>query len=228
MALRPAQTNAPRSDDFMSMRAIDSSVVMEKSGLIFSRALPLGTWELIGEQLLFIADSATWWIADWLVYGESAFHDRYQEAIKKTSLSYQTLRNYAWTARRFELSRRRDNLSFGHHAELTALDLPEQDFWLRKADEFGWSRNRLRSEVRASLRERQDGAALAPRSTVRAAGGDLADHRLGSPLLAASETLSLQLTPDQLTHCEAAASSRNLSLGEWAIQALDTAACWPL
>jgi hypothetical protein len=41
--------------------------------------------------------------------------------IVATGLDYQTLRNYAAVARRFELSRRRDNLSFHHHAELCAL-----------------------------------------------------------------------------------------------------------
>ena len=75
----------------------------------------------------------------WLVYGESQFKDRYEEAIRRTSLNYQTLRNYTWVARRFDLSRRRDNLSFGHHAEVAALDPPEQEFWLRKAEKYGWS-----------------------------------------------------------------------------------------
>jgi hypothetical protein len=41
--------------------------------------------------------------------------------------------NYAWVARRFAMSRRRDTLSFGHHAEVAALPEPEQDFWLREA-----------------------------------------------------------------------------------------------
>jgi hypothetical protein len=41
--------------------------------------------------------------------------------------------NYAWVARRFELSRRRDTLTFGHHAELAALREPEQGSWLDQA-----------------------------------------------------------------------------------------------
>ena len=43
-------------------------------------------------------------------------------------LDYQTLRNYAWVARRFAMSRRRDTLSFGHHAEVPALPEPEQGY----------------------------------------------------------------------------------------------------
>jgi hypothetical protein len=52
------------------------------------------------------------------------------------------------------LSRRRDKLSFGHHAEVAALSDPEQNYWLRKAEEESWSRNRLRREVRESYRQR--------------------------------------------------------------------------
>ena len=105
-----------------------------KSGIVFSGKLGLQEWEAVGQRLMTLADSASWWIADWLAYGESTFLDRYREAVKKTSLSYQTLRNYTWVARRVELSRRRDSLSFGHHAEVAALGPPEQDYWLRKGE----------------------------------------------------------------------------------------------
>jgi G:T-mismatch repair DNA endonuclease (very short patch repair protein) len=45
------------------------------------------------------------------------------------------------------LSRRRDGLSFGHHAEVTALPEAEQNFWLRKAQNLGWSVKQLRHQV---------------------------------------------------------------------------------
>lgn len=180
----------------------------------------------MGEQLFAVADSSTWWIADWLVFGESAFLDRYEEAIRKTQLNYQTLRNYAWVARRFDMSRRRGELTFGHHAELAALDKPEQDYWLHKAVEYGWSRNRLRSEVRGSWRERQDQAgsaaadsaidgpeAIAPRFSIR--------QGIGCP---SRETLALQLTPEQVEMFRSIAENQHLSLDEWAISVLETAA----
>lgn len=36
------------------------------------------------------------------------------------------------------MSRRRDTLSFGHHAEVAARAEPEQDYWLRQAEEHCW------------------------------------------------------------------------------------------
>ena len=71
---------------------------------------------------------AAWCLGDWLVFGEQAYAGRYRQAIERTSLDYQTLGNYAWVAKRFSLSRRRDELSFGHHSEVAALPEPEQDF----------------------------------------------------------------------------------------------------
>ena len=114
----------------------------------------------IGRQLEAVASSSAWCLGDWLSYGRAAYAGRYRDAVEQTSLDYQTLRNYAWVAGRFPLSRRRDTLSFGHHAEVAALPEPEQDFWLRKAGDLGWSRNHLRCEVRASLRERRAGPAI--------------------------------------------------------------------
>ena len=97
---------------------LGKEVVPRSTGLVFTRKMTFQTWESIGEQLLSAVDSTTWWIADWLAYGEASFQDRYVEAIRCTSLKYQTLRNYAWIARRIDLSRRHDELSFGHHAEV--------------------------------------------------------------------------------------------------------------
>ncbi|HEV2373477.1 MAG TPA: LmbU family transcriptional regulator [Streptosporangiaceae bacterium] len=203
---------------------LDRSVVLQKSGLVFSRPLPHRTWELVGRQLLTFTDSSTWWIADWLVYGEAAFEGRYRDAIEKTSLDYQTLRNYAWVARRFELSRRHDGLSFGHHAEVAALDQPEQDFWLRKAEEFGWSRNQLRKEVRASLRERKHQVIRAPRAeAVRRELGTAGCTMDTAMSTTATQPLCLQLTPEQLAQCATLAKSQNMAVEEWAVRVLDAA-----
>jgi hypothetical protein len=177
----------------------------------------------MGQQLLTIANSSTWWIADWLVYGEEAFQDRYHEAIRKTSLSYQTLRNYAWVARRLELPRRRSDLSFGHHAEVAALEAPEQDYWLRKAQELDWSRNQLRAEIRASLKERHSSESVTSHSA--AGHGEASDGpEESSSLGPGTETLCLRLTSSQLAYLSAVARKQHLRVDEWAIQALREAA----
>lgn len=86
------------------------------------------------------------------MFGERHCGPRYRAAIAATGLDYQTLRNYAVVARRFDLSRRRDNLSFQHHAEVCALPEPQQDRWLDLAAEYHWSKQELRHRIRRAMR----------------------------------------------------------------------------
>jgi len=218
-----ADTRAPGARRPAPLADFDRSVEVTKSGLIFQRPLAFRAWEAIGRQLLEVVDSSSWWVGDWLLYGETNFQDRYAEAIVMTALNYQTLRNYAWVARCFDLDRRQSGLSFGHHAEVAALDRPEQDFWLRKAVEFGWSRNRLRAEVRASIKERQAGktGAVCEAPHEEDPGSEEPDAPLqGEPCEA---SISLQLTGDQLLRFTAAAESIGLEVHEWVIAVLESA-----
>jgi hypothetical protein len=122
------------------------------NGLQFPHSVPFEAWVAIGRRIGGISNSSAWWLGDWLVYGQRAYGKRYKLALEATSLDYQTLRNYAWVARRFELSRRRDGLSFQHHAEVATLSEPRQDLWLGRAERLRWSRNELRRRLAAERR----------------------------------------------------------------------------
>jgi hypothetical protein len=106
-------------------------------------------WASVGQRIARIASGTAWALGEWLLFGERRFATRYRSAIEATDLDYQTLRNYAWVARSVEAGRRREELSFQHHAEVAALSAPEQDLWLGRAVMHGWSRNELRRRVRA-------------------------------------------------------------------------------
>lgn len=131
---------------------ITSPVQARRVGLQLPAMLPLSEWQHVGTQLALLWDSSAWWLADWLLYGEKAYPDRYRRAIDGTGLHYKTLRNYAWIGRRFPPSRRHPSLSFQHHAEVAALSEREQDLWLLRAETENWSRNALRKAVRSSAR----------------------------------------------------------------------------
>jgi len=217
-------------------------VQFHKSGLSFTSRQSLNMWEQVGTGLLAFADSSTWWVADWLVYGESEFQDRYHEAVKRTSLSYQTLRNYTWVARKFPLTRRRQNLSFSHHLEVVALDQPEQDYWLRKAEAMGWSRNKLRGEVRSSLRARQGEAtesesraeldkggpagagSASERVEPAAAGSGSGPDRREADLSSEAGQLHIELPAEILAQLQTAARKEGAPVETWAMEILRRAA----
>ncbi|GGP72806.1 LmbU family transcriptional regulator [Streptomyces abikoensis] len=120
-----------------------------RTALRIPSGISLDAWQHLGRQIQELSNSSAWWLGDWLIYGQSEFPNRYKHAIAQTSLDYQTLRNYAWVARRFDVGQRHAGLSFQHHAEVAGLPVDERDRWLLRAAENRWSRNELRRQVRA-------------------------------------------------------------------------------
>jgi hypothetical protein len=130
--------------------SLDDRAVTKRVGLSLPPDLALDDWQQIGHQIFAISDASAWWLGDWLVYGQNRYPERYRRALQETGLDYQTLRNYAWVARKFEPSSRHEDLSIQHHVEVAALSPAERTAWLSRAARFGWSRNRLREHLRAS------------------------------------------------------------------------------
>lgn len=226
---RTVTTQMPLSKTALgsSARPVTDHILVPATGLQLPRQLSFETWLGIGRQLSVVVNSSAWCLGDWLVYGEVAYSGRYRDAIERTCLEYKTLRNYAWVARRFPLARRREMLSLGHHAEVAALPEPEQDYWLRKAEEFGWSRNQIRHEVRTSVKGRGDGPADAPSN---ATGSDSAGTPAGcgdndgADAGRAELTILVPVTAAQFQLIQQAASQYNQSIEAWVAVALDQAA----
>jgi hypothetical protein len=205
------------------------TLIVPRKGLQLPQRLAFDKWFEIGRQLSAVTTSSAWCLGDWLVYGETAYEGRYREAVAKTMLDYGTLRNYAWIARRFALSRRRDTLSFGHHAEVAAMPEAEQEYWLSKAEELSWSRNQLRREVRASLREREH--AIASGEDVE--NCEPGEEETGDPAPSGAEpkavnrlglTFQVSFSRKQLDICRTAASISGISLENWVLHTLEEAA----
>lgn len=129
---------------------VDGRILTTPVGLAFPRDVTFESWEQAGQRISRIASSSAWYLGDWLVFGQDRYADRYRRAVEAVGLDYQTLRNYAWIARKFEPSRRRPGLPFQHHAEVAALAPAEQDGWLDLAEREGWSRTALRRALRES------------------------------------------------------------------------------
>ncbi|MFJ5779583.1 LmbU family transcriptional regulator [Streptomyces sp. NPDC093094] len=222
---RPAGAGGGPAQRDVFLPFVGTPAKVQKSGMVFPQNLPERSWEQIGTSLRELVNSSAWWLADWLIYGETTYGwRRYKEAIERTGLDYQTLRNYAWVARRFEHHRRRDSLSFAHHAEVTRLSPPEQDYWLRKAEQQKWSRNELRRSVRAGLAVQSERAEISPVS------GDEQQEalRLAEPPAAGERrqqvvSLTIQLSAEQLEYYSKTAAAHGLPVDKWVTRTLDTA-----
>ena len=111
-------------------------------------------WVAVGRRLGRISRSNQWWLGDWLRYGNAKWGEKYVEAAKITGYDVRSLANMASLAGCFEFSRRRDNLTWSHHAVVAALDPDEQDRWLDMAAAERLSVADLRIELRSVERQR--------------------------------------------------------------------------
>ena len=179
-------------------------VQARRTGLSLPDGMSFDSWRELGCQVILVANCSAWWLGDWLVYGEQAYGDRYKQAIADTSLSYQTLRNYAWVARRFPVSRRRDTVSFGHHVEVAALPDDEQDVWLARAERLNWSSAKLRRALQA-----------AKLANLRTSGDEGTSQ---------TRALKIEVPAERHERWQSAAAQKNRSMAEWIITTLDHAA----
>jgi len=105
-------------------------------------------WARHGHRLGAAGRGASWWIGDWLNYGEAKYGEHYARAAEITGYEVQSLMNMAYVASHFEISRRRENVSWSHHGELASLPASEQEAWLDRVEAHGISVRDLRHELR--------------------------------------------------------------------------------
>jgi hypothetical protein len=168
-------------------------------GLQIAPDVDFETWAALGSRIAGISSACAWCLGDWLVFGERTYGERYRAAVDATSLDYQTLRNYAWVARRFPVSRRRDTVSFQHHAEVAALPEAQQDLWLQRAERLRWSRNELRRQLQAW-------------------------RALASGGRREAVVLRVEVTSDRERRWRRAAAAHDQHLADWVSRAADAAA----
>lgn len=95
-----------------------------------------------------IHSAAKFWVGDALEFGELVYGESYAQAVEATGLSYSYLTNIRSVCRKVHRDRRREGLSFSHHAEVARLDPELQAEWLDAALENGWSVDDFRSRLR--------------------------------------------------------------------------------
>ncbi len=123
-----------------------------KRALIVTRktAPPFDEWVALMETMNQINQSHSFWIGDLYNAGEHFYGDmRATSIMDNTDWNLKTLQNAAWVCGKIEPERRRDELSFSHHAEISALDPADQDKYLQLAIDNLLSVRKLRDLIRS-------------------------------------------------------------------------------
>jgi hypothetical protein len=184
-------------------------------GIRLPELMTFEQWRAMGVRFGRFHSAQAWLIGDWVRAGRryaTRDRSRYQEAMDSTGLARQTLKNYARIAGRFEISRRRPSLSWGHHECVAALPPAEQDGWLDRAQRERWSSSMLRQRLRLAC---SNPAGSIMRETV----GEVRAGRAPK-----SQTLLLDVEPQRAMRWTTAARLQGVSIEEWIVAIADEAA----
>lgn len=129
-----------------------------ETGYVLPEGLTYEEWAAEGPILIRMAQSAMWWVGDWIRYGERRWGETYAQAIEVTGLAEGTLRNAVWVCDRIPPSERRADVPFSTHKAAAPLDSSPRGDILKRAASEGLSEYEVRAEVK---RVKEEAAAAA-------------------------------------------------------------------
>lgn len=133
-----------------ALRVIDVPQERPSLALELPESTSFDEWVSIGRRLCLVGQALNWQIGDWWAFGDHRYGERAQAAAEGIfGREFQTLANLASVARRVEPYRRREVVSWTHHAEVAALEPDEADALLDRAAREHLSTRDLRREVQA-------------------------------------------------------------------------------
>jgi hypothetical protein len=97
-------------------------------------------YETLGYVLGGMHETLKWAIGDYLIDGERRYGQEAYQLQEALGLSEESRRQYVRVAEAIPMSRRHPELTWSHHRSVAALEPAEQDEWLAKAEENGWSK----------------------------------------------------------------------------------------
>lgn len=99
-------------------------------------------------------EASPYWVGDLLAYAETRedWKEKLEQAKTVTKLARHTLDNLTTVSRKVKGRARALSPSISHSAVVTKLEPDEQEEWLEKARDEGWTVSELNKEIRASAR----------------------------------------------------------------------------
>lgn len=114
------------ADDALLFAPVSPRCRFEKTSLVLPADLRFEEWKVIGETLKTMKQSVHFWLGDWVRFGKHQYGEKYAQAIDATGYNIGTLQNDVFVAGAIESSRRREVLSFDHHAAVASFPPAQQ------------------------------------------------------------------------------------------------------
>ncbi len=130
------------------------SFTLAETGLVVNGSPTFAEYSGVGDFIHRAVKASGWWAADWLKYGRHRqdWKERLDALLDVTDYSDETARKLTYLGENVASERRRADVDISAHFEVAPLSPKEQDRWLAKTAEHGWSVRELRAEIRAAER----------------------------------------------------------------------------
>lgn len=115
--------------------------------LSLPNGLSLSTWGGLYHIIDRVSDGCHWWLGDWLLYGEDSYGEAHTQELPTVPRSVSVCQAARWVASRISPYRRRPDLSWTHHREVSGLEIADQEKLLERASAEEWTCKRMREEV---------------------------------------------------------------------------------
>ena len=126
----------------------DPKFAITSTGIKFNEELSFEEWDELGQKIAPVGKSIGFIIGDWINYGENRWGDKYEEALGRTGMAYQTLADFAYVARKVQFSFRNEKLDYTHHRVVAKIKDPEeQRHWLEMAVQHKLGKRRLQKSI---------------------------------------------------------------------------------
>lgn len=133
-----------------ALAKIEAVGPMNSLGMDLPQEQSFEEWYATGQSLARGQKALNWWIGDWWAAGSHRYGQRAAAAAQGLfGVEFGALSNMASVCRSFETSRRREVLTFSHHAEVASLPPEKADQLLDQAIREGWSTRDIRAAALA-------------------------------------------------------------------------------
>ena len=123
------------------------NVSLTSVGLTFTGPLSFDAWMNLMQTLSTLDTATQFAIGDALVYGDTAYGEKYSQAMDITGMEYQTLANRRWVSKHVPVTNRIQGLSWTHHRAVAGLPETEQVDALQWAIDSGSSASGLQRHL---------------------------------------------------------------------------------
>lgn len=120
---------------------LPGGITLGKKGMEVQGRPSFAQYEAAGAFIQRAHQVSGWWLADWIVYGDSRpeWKAEIDAATGIDQLQPQTVRQYRMLAKRYPVSNRIDGVEFGHHAAVAHFEPKVREKVLQAALAEGWS-----------------------------------------------------------------------------------------